>query len=126
MNFPGLRILLRVDHEIRDNEVVTIDTRYFACSVDPATVTPLDLLAWVRGHWSVENSLHFLKDRWWDEDRHYLSRPGLAERWAVLTNAALAVLRVTRIDPKQPLRACADQLNRNVEQAIRLITEEIT
>jgi hypothetical protein len=125
LNFPGLQILLRVDHELRDDQAITVETRYFACSVDPAAVTPLDLLAWVRGHWSVENSLHFIKDRWWDEDRHYLSRPGLAERWAVLTNAALAVLRVTRIDPKQPLRACADQLNRNVEQAIRLVTEEI-
>jgi hypothetical protein len=126
VNFPGLQILLRVDHELRDDEAVTVETRYFACSVDPRAVTPLDLLAWVRGHWSVENSLHFVKDRWWDEDRHFLSRPGLAERWAVLTNAALAILRVTRTDPKQPLRAYADQLNRNVEQAVRLVTEEIT
>lgn len=119
-------MLLRVDHELRGTEGVVVETRYFACSVDPDRVTPAELLAWVRGHWSVENSLHFIKDRWWDEDRHYLSRPGLAERWAVLTNAALAVLRVTREDPKQPLRACADQLNRHVEKAIRLVTEEIT
>ena len=44
--------------------------------------------------WSVENNLHFFKDCWWDKDRHYLRRPGLAERMAVLTSCALAVLQI--------------------------------
>ena len=38
-------------------------------------------------------SLHLLKDRWWDEDKHYLKRPGLGETFAVLRNAALSVLK---------------------------------
>ena len=124
LNFPGLRLLLRVDREHRQAGAVTgRETRYFACSLDPAAVTPAELLALVRGHWSVENRLHFIKDRWWDEDRHYLSRPGLAERFALLTNAALAVLRVTT-PAGQPLRARADQLGRRVEEAIELLTAE--
>jgi predicted transposase YbfD/YdcC len=103
--------------------VTARETRYFACSLDPRAVTPRELLALVRGHWGVENRLHFIKDRWWDEDRHYLSRPGLAERFAVLTGAALAVLRLTRDDPGQPLRARADELCGDVQQAISLLTE---
>jgi predicted transposase YbfD/YdcC len=86
-------------------------------------VTAEELLGLVRGHWSVENSLHFIKDRWWDEDRHYLSRPGLAERFALLTNAALAVLRVTK-EEGQPMRARADHLSRRVEEAVQLITAD--
>lgn len=70
------------------------DVRYFACSVATEKVTAGQLLGWVRGHWSVENNLHFVKDRWWDEDRHYLRRTGLAERMAVLTSCALAVLQI--------------------------------
>ena len=48
----------------------------------------------VRGHWSVENGLHFIKDRWWDEDRQWSIRPGLAERLAMLRDSALTALRL--------------------------------
>ncbi len=55
LSVPGLRLLLRVDSERRRAGVVTArETRYFASSLDPAGVTPADLLALVRGHWSVE------------------------------------------------------------------------
>ena len=40
-------------------------------------------------HWSVENSLHHVKDRSWDEDVHTLRRPGLGEVYATLVNTAL-------------------------------------
>jgi hypothetical protein len=83
------------------------ESRYFVSSLDPDSVTPCELQAYVRGHWQVENCLHFVKDRWWDEDRHYTKRPGLAEVFASLTNAALSVLRLIHI-AGQPLRATAE------------------
>jgi hypothetical protein len=126
LSVPGLRLLLRVDSERRRAGVATArETRYFASSPDPAGVTPADLLALVRGHWSVENQLQHIKDRWWDEDRHSLRRPGLAERFAVLTGAALAVLRLTRRDAQQPVRARADELSHDPGQGIKLITDKI-
>lgn len=112
LSFPGLRIVLRVDSDVRSPAGErTCETRYFATSVDPASVTAHELLGTVRGHWQVENNLHFIKDRWWDEDRHYAKRDGLAERFAVLLNAVLAVLVVTaKPDDKRPLRARADEM----------------
>ena len=81
LSFPGLRILLRVDSETRGGAAdPKTETRYFATGVDPERVTPDELLAAVRGHGQVENGLHFIKDRWWDEDRHYSTRPGVASR----------------------------------------------
>lgn len=68
-----------------------------------------ELQSLIRGHWQVENCLHFIKDRWWDEDRHYTKRPGLAESFAALTNAALSVLRLLR-NPDEPLRATAESI----------------
>jgi len=62
-------------------------------SLDPGKVSPEQLLKYVRGHWQIENCLHFVKDRWWDEDRHWTRRPGLAERLAAINSAALNVLR---------------------------------
>ena len=74
-------------------------------------MTPDALLAAVRGHWQVENGLHFIKDRWWDEDRHYSKRPRVAEGFAVLLNAVVTVLRAAG-DPEddRPLRALRRRL----------------
>ena len=71
LSFPGLRIVLRVDCEKRTQAGErTRETRYFASSLDPLAIGAGELLAAVRGHWRIENSLHFITDRWWDEDRH--------------------------------------------------------
>jgi predicted transposase YbfD/YdcC len=83
------------------------DTRYFLASLDPGLVTADELLAYARAHWQVENSLFFVKDRWWDEDRHWTRRAGVAEWLTQLTTAATTVLRL-RGSPKLPLRGRAD------------------
>lgn len=101
----------------------TCETRYFATSLDPAVVPAAALLRLVRGHWSVENGLHFEKDRWWDEDRHVCRHPGLAERFTTLLSAAVSVLRVLNPGrPGEPLKAQADALNWDIERAIKLLT----
>jgi hypothetical protein len=123
LSFPGLRLLARVDSETRRRDGgPTTETRYFACSLDPARVSPARLLGLVRGHWEVENSLHFEKDRWWDEDRHVCRRPGLAAGFTALLSAALTALRATRCDVAEgSMRGAADALCWDVARAVRLI-----
>jgi hypothetical protein len=124
LNFPGLRVVVRVDCETRPAVgAATVETRYFASSLDPSKVSPGQLLSLVRGHWQVENCLHFEKDRWWDEDRHVCRRPGLAERFTALLSAAVTVLRVVNPgEADEPLRAQADALNWDIGRAINLLT----
>ena len=94
--------------------------QYQFTSLDPDRVSAADLLRYVRGHWQIENSLHFLKDRWWDEDRHHTRRPGLSAVLAAINNIALSVHRL-RSDPNQPLRASADFLTWSSRQALELL-----
>ena len=54
---------------------------------------PAQLLQLFRQHWSTESSLHQVKDRSWDEDRHTLRHPGLGAVFAALVNVSLNVLR---------------------------------
>lgn len=124
LSFPGLRLLARVDSEVRPREgPPTTEVRYFACSLDPTRVTPARLLGLVRGHWEVENSLHFEKDRWWDEDRHVCRRPGLAAGFTTLLSAALTALRATGCDAAEgSMRGAADALCWDVRRAIGLMT----
>ncbi|HEX8201911.1 MAG TPA: hypothetical protein VF590_15650, partial [Isosphaeraceae bacterium] len=85
-------------------------------------VSPGQLLRWVQGHWCVENGLHFIKDRWWDEDRQGRIRPGLAERLAMLRDAALTALRVLPGVPEDlPIGGRADHLGRKLRKALKFI-----
>jgi len=85
---------MRVDRQVFESNgsLVSHDVRFFISSIDPGRVTPDDLLRWVRGHWQVENCLHWMKDRWWDEDKHYLKHAGSIV--LEMTNAALTLLRL--------------------------------
>jgi hypothetical protein len=86
-------------------------------------VSPEQLLALVRGHWGVENRLHYIKDRWWDEDRQWSTRAGLAERLAALRDAALTVLRlIPGLPDNLPIRARADHLGRNLRKTLKFVT----
>ena len=103
--------------------MVTIQTRYFATSLDLSRVSASELLRLIRGHWCVENNLHYEKDRWWDEDRHVCRRGGLATRFTTLLSAAVSVLQVLKPgEPDEPLKARADALNWDIERAVKLIT----
>jgi len=98
------------------------ETRYFIASLSADEVGPGQLMRWVRGHWCVENGLHFIKDRWWDEDRQWSTRPGLAERLAALRDAAVTALHVVPGVPDDlPIRGRADHLGRKIRKALKFI-----
>ncbi len=77
-------------------------------SLSSRRCAPKELLRVIRNHRSVENSLHHVKGRSWDEDVHTLRRPGLGEAYASLVNTALNALRPAGWFPirmPMPLRA---------------------
>jgi len=113
---------VRVDRDViaADGRQLSHDRRFFLTALDPDQVTAAGLLAAVRAHWQVENSLFFGKDRWWDEDRHWTRRPGLSAWLAQLTSAAMTVLRAC-CPPQQPLRAHADAIAWNPRRGLQLL-----
>ena len=61
-------------------------------SVNSARGTPEQLLAWNRGHWSVENKNHYIRDKTFGEDKcMYRVRNAHANN-AICANIALAVI----------------------------------
>lgn len=95
----------RVDIETGE---VSREHWYLLTSLNSRRWTPRELLRVIRNHWGIENSLHHVKDRSWDEDVHTLRRPGLGEVYASLVNTALNALRLEGWFPKalsMPLKA---------------------
>jgi hypothetical protein len=98
LKVPGCEILARVDYASYrpDGTVESSDSRLFITSIDPDTVTPAGLLQTIRDHWQVENCLHWQKDRYWEEDKHYLKWSG--KIYTGLTNLALSLLQLMKGD----------------------------
>lgn len=62
-------------------------------SLRPQKASPAQLLQLVRGHWSIENRSHWVRDVTFDEDRSQV-RSGKAPRMmAILRNLVIALLR---------------------------------
>ena len=120
LGLHGCQIAIRVDFLRRtfQGEILFHERRYYVTSLDPSSISAMGLLRLIRGHWQIENCLHFVKDRWWDEDRHWTSRPGLAEVFASLTNAAISVLRLLP-DQEPILRAKTEKIQWNPEPTIK-------
>ena len=91
LGFPGARQGAMVEQESVDIATgeVSRERWYLLTSLGSRQCRPKELLRVFRNHWSVENSLHHVKDRSWDEDVHTLRRPGLGEVYATLVNTGL-------------------------------------
>ena len=81
MGFPGARQGAMVEKESVDIATgeVSRERWYLLTSLSSQQWGPKELLQVFRNHWSVENSLHHVKDRSWDEDVHTLRRLGVGE-----------------------------------------------
>ena len=110
LGFPGARQGAMVEKEAVDIATgeVSRERWYLLTSLSSRRCGAKELLQGFRNHWRVENNLHHVKDRSWDEDVHTLRRPGLGEVYATLVNTALNALRLEGWFPlrmSMPLRA---------------------
>ena len=90
--FAGAAQVAQVRRTVTEKGEKTVE---FVCLVtsdrqaDPAT-----LAAWVRGHWEIENKLHWVRDVTYQEDKS-LVRTGNAPRvMASLRSLAISLLRL--------------------------------
>jgi len=78
----------RTEHGNRKQE-----THYFLCSLPPESADPGRLLELARGHWGIENRLHWVRDVTFDEDRCQVRCGAAPQVMAALRNTAIALLR---------------------------------
>lgn len=99
----------------------SIDTEmhYYMTNLRGVKALAKNLLNTVREHWSIENKLHHIKDRSWNEDKHYLKRGNLPEMFSGLLSIALNCLRLWFNDTRsfvQRAYFCADNLRFTCEK----------
>lgn len=93
-DFPGATQVAQLRRTVTHAGKKSVEVVYLITSADHHTAPPAVLAAWVRGHWTVENKLHWVRDVSFDEDRSRV-RTGQAPRvMASLRNAVIGILRL--------------------------------
>ncbi len=116
--WPSLGQVCRVERrrvQVRTGEAeVTVGSAI--TSRPPAQADAAKLLAALRGHWGIENRLHWLRDVTFDEDRSQIRSGAAPQAVAACRNLAITLLRragatniaaATRTDAGRPLTAIA-------------------
>ena len=103
-DLPGRRQAFRI---VRRRTVVksgktTEDTVHGLTSLPPERAGPSEILALNRGHWEIENRVHYVRDFSFDEDRSRVRAGKLPRNLACLSNAAIAVVRMRGRFKHQP------------------------
>lgn len=89
-NWKGLRSLVKVSCQRQTSTGTSQDDRYFLSSLK----TPArQMLQAVRGHWSIENSLHWVLDIAFREDESRVRKDHAPENLSVLRHIALNLLK---------------------------------
>jgi len=89
--WPNLRSLIRVQAKRTLNGKTSSEYHYYISSL-PAD-TPSDLLARIRGHWGIENNLHWSLDVSFREDERRIRQGHAAENFSRLSRIALNLLK---------------------------------
>lgn len=125
LNFAGAQQVARLDKVVHNwSKGLQTSETWYLVSFDPkGPLSAERFLQRTRGHWGIENSLHHVEDRSWDEDRHTLRRPGLGVCFSMLLSMALTILQISdAFDPKLSMPRRAKRCESNPSFAIRLIS----
>ncbi|EKD88906.1 MAG: Transposase [uncultured bacterium] len=98
-HFPYLHLAMRIDRTrdiIRKGVVIksTHETAYCLTSLTRDKADAEQLLALARGHWGIENQLHWVRDWTYDEDRCQIRNLKGARAMATLRNLAISMIRL--------------------------------
>ena len=94
--FPHARQAIQIIRKTRrlNSTTWTTEVAYAVTSLAAEQATPTQLATWVRGHWRIENRLHWVRDVTFDEDRSQI-RSGSGPRvMASLRNLVISILRI--------------------------------
>lgn len=98
LEFPYHEQVMRIERTTTDlkgkllrHEVVSAIT-----SLTPEKADPKRLLQINRGHWGIENKLHYVRDVTYDEDRCRIRTKSGPQVMATLRNLAIGILRLRK------------------------------
>ncbi len=94
-DWPGLDQVGRLTSLRKQQGKITTETSYLITSLSPDQASPSQLLHLARGHWGIENRLHWVRDVTFDEDRCQIRTGAAPQVMAALRNLVIGLFRLT-------------------------------
>jgi predicted transposase YbfD/YdcC len=91
-DWPLVAQVAQLTRTVTKKGVTSTEVVYLITDLSPQQTSPLDLLALVRGHWSIENRSHYVRDVSFEEDRSRLRSGQAPQILAALRNLAITLL----------------------------------
>ena len=121
LDFPYVQQVARIERirvRLKDHSVQR-ETVFCVTSLSAAKADAPRLLQLNRGHWSIENRLHYVRDRTFDEDRSQVRKHAAPHMMASLRNLAIGLLRLAGASTN--IAAAARPFMRHTERAMELL-----
>jgi hypothetical protein len=120
IEFPYLRQVFRIERLTSDlqGEPLRHETVYGVASLTDQKASAADLLKYNRGHWEIENRLHWVRDVTFDEDRSQIRRGGGPHVMASLRNLSISLLRMSGATS---IASATRHLGRRTDKSLRLL-----
>jgi hypothetical protein len=96
LDWPGAAQVLRVESEVTRGVEATCEVGYAITSVPRCQADAATLLGWHRGHWGIENRVHYVRDVTMGEDANRTRTGSGPQVLAALRNAAIGHLRMVK------------------------------
>ncbi len=93
-DWPGIAQVFKLEREttLVARAMVRREVAYGVTSLTTETAGPDRLLTLVRGHWGIENGLHYRRDKTFKEDEGRMTYWPLAQAMAAINNLVVALL----------------------------------
>jgi hypothetical protein len=117
LDWPGVAQVGQIESVVERDGEVSQETRSFITSAPRQRADAAVLLTWARGHWSIENRSHYVRDVTLGEDASRIRKGCGPEIMAAFRNAAIGLLRATGATN------IAETLRRNASQVGSLFTK---
>jgi predicted transposase YbfD/YdcC len=93
LDWPGAQQVFRLVRRVRRKGQVTEQVRFGITSLSSAQADAAALLRFRRGHWAIENRLHWVRDVTFGEDACQVRSGAAPQVLAALRNAVIGLLR---------------------------------
>jgi hypothetical protein len=117
LDWPGVAQVGQIESEVVRDGKTSHEIRSFVTSVARSRGDADRLLVWARGHWSIENRSHYVRDVTLGEDASRIRKGSGPQVMAALRNAAIGFLRATGATN------IAESLRRNASRVADLFTK---
>ncbi len=98
LDWPGVNQVCRLKRTTTRQGKTTTEVQYAITSVPRSKADASHLMSWWRGHWGIENKVHWVRDETFGEDRCRVRSGSAPQVLSSMRNLIMNWLRLHKVD----------------------------